>query len=347
MKVNIGFKQFIIILLIFNYSFVHAQTLPGTYTTTWLGNTFGGQTKWMQNYVLGMTVSPAGKVFTTSHWDEDHHERGIYQNGDMLGNLGGRGFAIGSSKTHIFVGEGTTIRMHDFDSKFIKTFNPGFEILSISANQTYIVAGTWDAVSVFNISTGSLVKTFSFPNLRAVSIDNNNNIWIIKNVFITKVDSHEKKYSFLQSGLTPEIIRYDINGNLLEGKITGENGWIPVCMAIDNTGKLMVGDDGVRRLIDFYDVSSPATPLLVNSFGTPGGPSGGVSGEYNPLKFFGIKGVGTDSIGNIYVGLCEESTVLRSLKPTGEMNWETVCALFVDNIMFDPESEGRVAYGKK
>ena len=38
------------------------------YTTTWLGNSFGGGEKWVQNFVDGVFVAPDGTVCVASGW---------------------------------------------------------------------------------------------------------------------------------------------------------------------------------------------------------------------------------------------------------------------------------------
>jgi hypothetical protein len=55
------------------------------YTTTWIGNTFGGGPKWVQNFVEGMSVLPDGTVLVASTWDESGREFGIYKDGDVIG----------------------------------------------------------------------------------------------------------------------------------------------------------------------------------------------------------------------------------------------------------------------
>lgn len=70
-------------------SFVLNPTAQGQgfdYTTSWVGNTFGGGKNWVQNYMLGLRVDPDGTCYTTSIWDEAHREHGIYKDGKVIGN---------------------------------------------------------------------------------------------------------------------------------------------------------------------------------------------------------------------------------------------------------------------
>ena len=80
------------------------------YTTTWLGNSFGGGEKWVQNFVDGMFVAPNGTVYLASGWDEACREFGIYRNGDAVGNCADThgwgtngGPAVAASETYLFI----------------------------------------------------------------------------------------------------------------------------------------------------------------------------------------------------------------------------------------------------
>jgi hypothetical protein len=81
-----------------------AQTLPGKFWSSWIGNTFGGKNssfgspnpsdasdKWVQDYIDCMTVTDDGTCYTTSEWDEAGRTMGIYKNGDVLGHGPGVG----------------------------------------------------------------------------------------------------------------------------------------------------------------------------------------------------------------------------------------------------------------
>jgi len=53
------------------------------YRTTWLGNSFGGGPKWVQNFNEQMQVLPDGTVYLASFWDEGGREVGVYRDGDV------------------------------------------------------------------------------------------------------------------------------------------------------------------------------------------------------------------------------------------------------------------------
>ena len=58
--------------------------------TSWIGNTFGyGHGMWTQIDITSIAVSPDGKVYTNSPWDESGAEASVYQNGKQLEFAGG------------------------------------------------------------------------------------------------------------------------------------------------------------------------------------------------------------------------------------------------------------------
>lgn len=77
----------------------HAQTsptppLPLTYTTSWIGNSFGGEVvpglpyhKHVQISADDVFVAGDGTVYTDTGWDENGYEAGFYRDGDVRGAL--------------------------------------------------------------------------------------------------------------------------------------------------------------------------------------------------------------------------------------------------------------------
>ena len=71
---------------------VHAQSL--TYTTSWIGNSFGGEVvpslpfhRHVQISADDVFVAPDGTVYTDTGWDEDGYEAGFYREGTVCGAL--------------------------------------------------------------------------------------------------------------------------------------------------------------------------------------------------------------------------------------------------------------------
>src|SRR5580698_2022185 len=75
-----------------------------TYTTSWIGNSFGfGDGKWMQQDIQAISVGADGTVYTNAPWDESGSEIAAYRAGDKIavagsthgwGNTGGDAVAV-------------------------------------------------------------------------------------------------------------------------------------------------------------------------------------------------------------------------------------------------------------
>jgi chitodextrinase len=335
------------ILLLFHGMPLLCQTLPGAFTTTWSGNTLSGKNDWVQGYMLTAAVNGEGKVYTMAHWDEAGKTCGIYQNGNAVGRINNAGFAITVNDSNVFAQSGSSVKKFQFNGVFTnQTIAMSFTPSYLAANQAYLVASNngSNEVSIFSLATGNKTKSWSVKNPGAVSIDENNIIWVVSGVQLPE-DRFEHKWLVYDSTYTPRLFKYNETGVKQNDSIMLYKEWRPVCLSHDkNTGQLMVGDDGPKHQVHFFDYTG--VPTLMNSFGFEGGISAGDPGIIRPDKFWALKGTGTDKNNNIYVVLGEDGSVIRSLKPSGELNWELNAANFVDAMNFDPYSDGRLLYGK-
>ncbi len=121
----------------------------------------------------------------------------------------------------------------------------------------------------------------------------------------------------------------------------------PTALALANDGTLMVADSGTgpRQQVLFYDISDPAAPKLVRTFGDLGGIASGVPGVVTPRKFWGIRGVGMDADGGLYVAQSEMGSVLRKFSGGGDLAWEVYGHFFVDVACADPATDGDDVWG--
>jgi hypothetical protein len=121
----------------------------------------------------------------------------------------------------------------------------------------------------------------------------------------------------------------------------------PMALALANDGQLMVADSQTspRQQILFYDISDAKNPKLTRAFGDYGGIASGKPGEVTPTKFWGIRGLGMDAQGNLYVSMSEMGSCLRKLSPDGKLFWELRGDLFVDLICADPSTDALDVWG--
>ena len=121
----------------------------------------------------------------------------------------------------------------------------------------------------------------------------------------------------------------------------------PMALALANDGLLMVADSGTgpRQQVLFYDVAEATQPKLVRTFGERGGIGAGIPGQITPTKFWGIRGLGMDAAGNLYVAMSEQGSVLRSFTPDGTLRWEVFGPFFCDVACADPSNDAADVWG--
>ena len=121
----------------------------------------------------------------------------------------------------------------------------------------------------------------------------------------------------------------------------------PMALALANDGQLMVADSGTgpRQQVLFYDIADSAKPKLTRAFGERGGIGSGKPGEITPNKFWGIRGLGMDAAGNLYVAMSEQGTALRSFTPDGALRWELHGEFFCDVATADPADDAATVWG--
>jgi len=117
----------------------------------------------------------------------------------------------------------------------------------------------------------------------------------------------------------------------------------PSAIAVDNQCRLMVAENGPDQNIKVFDISGTDEPVVIDTIGVKGGALGGSqSGIIEPLKFWGIRGLGTDSLGNLWVGSCGYpsqvggGTDLRHFDTSLQMDCQMLGLAFVQSMDADP-----------
>lgn len=127
----------------------------------------------------------------------------------------------------------------------------------------------------------------------------------------------------------------------------------PTALAFDSSGRLLVGDNGADQNIKVFRVPTPEHPdlaiRLVDSIGEKGGVfAGPVRGAVGPRRFWGIRGIGVDSTGRLYVGCTGMpmqvggGTHIRCFSDLSAKTlvWEVIGVAFVNTVDADPDSGG-------
>ena len=334
-----------------------------TYQTSWIGNTFGGGDKWVQNNIESMYVAPNGTVYTNSIWDEAGREAGIYKDGDVIAKLSDThgwsrsgGKAVTANNKYVYMAmrqgfvnrkdqdypsEGTKwycVRRYDLSGKsapfadgrgwdksmLIVSNKSAVTGLATRENELYVSDPDANRLRVYDTETMKELRSFSVTNPGAITLDRKGNLWIING----KNGSNPAKIGY-----------YSPEGKQLSPEIT--NVVEPSAIAVDRQDRLLVAENGPRQQVLIYQIKDQ--PVQVGTFGSQGGVYGGVPGEVQDLKFYGLTGVGADDAGNIYVnsnGFNKSGTDLRKFSSSGKLLWQLLGLIFVDNADADPKSDG-------
>ena len=130
-------------------------------------------------------------------------------------------------------------------------------------------------------------------------------------------------------------------------RVTFPGLYYPTALALANNGYLMIADSwtGPRQQVLFYDVTNITAPKLRRTLGEYGGIGSGIPGRVVPDKFWGIRGIGMDAQGNVYVAMSEMGSFLRKFSPEGKLVWELYDHFFVDVACADPLSDAQDVWG--
>jgi hypothetical protein len=353
-----------------------------SYTTSWLGNTFGGGSQWVQNNVYGMHVAPDGTVYTNSRWDESGREAGIYKDGKVIGRsselhgwgrLGGPAITVGGKYVYLSMSqEQEGVQGQDYPPKetvwyAVRRYTLSGAPAPFAGGRGYDKSMLIVSKSKHDPSTGPInpiLGLASANNELYVSDKATNQI----RVYSTDTMTELRSWSFSRPGQItvdrrgdlwivqakddrnpPKILHYSKTGTPLPEKITDVID--PTALAVDKQGRLLVAENGPRQQVLIYRVAG--APKLVGTFGKEGGIYSDKRGEVGDLKFYGITGIGADAGGNLYVnsngfsdGVNGSGTDLRKFSPSGALAWQLHGLAFVDNADVDPSSDGTNVFTK-
>jgi hypothetical protein len=349
-----------------------AQTLPGVYTNSWLGNTYGLPADHIAHNIDNLYVTPSGKVATITGWDEGGHNVALYNSsGGKIGipvesgtGSWGRmsGLAVFADDTYVYQSMSQD-GGYDADGvrypvdpnvawKCIRRFNldgssapftggkgydgamlvvntDGSELrptgVVIYNNELYVSDPIAGRVKVYNASTMSQtpVRSFSIANVGLLDVDRLGFIWML--------DTVQKK-----------LIRFSTTGAIQSQSITFPSGVIPTSFCVDKVNdRILVTNNGNDQNVLIYG-NIFSTPSQTSTFGNTGGINSGTPGAMGALKFSEPKGVGIDSLGNVFVGnngLTSGGARLEKYNSSGSLQWRLNGTIFTANGSLNPSDE--------
>jgi hypothetical protein len=339
------------------------------YTTTWIGNSFGGGPKWVQNFVEGMKVLPDGTVLVASTWDESGREFGTYKDGDVLGLCNdthgwgtGGGPSMTATEKYLFIAhsqgnEGGGLKGEPYPPNGKRRFGisryhrdgthapfPGgkgrFGAMVVLHELDEKVDG-----QAYGLETDGKRLFISDTHGDAVRVCDVETMRETARFEVTKprrIARDRQGNLWLLCGAGDPVRCYTPAGARVPAALALPAGARPTSLCTDPNGRLLITDNGPSQQVLIYQ-SEPTGWKLTGRFGEAGGvyakPSPGKTG---PRRFCGPQGVGVDAKGNLYVGcnVPARGAVIRSFTPSGELRWELLNLSFVDIADADPETDG-------
>ena len=202
-----------------------------------------------------------------------------------------------------------------------------------SNNEELFVATDFDStIRVLDAQTMALKRSWKLDAAPfRLFMDNQDMLWVSLGENATKVE------------------RYNANGIKQDQEITLPLGSFLGDFCIDKNNRMLISDIGQNEQVLIY-TNIDIDPSQTSTFGNKYGIYSGVPGQMAPLKFHQVRGLGTDTLGNIYIGNTQWYTegmgyILESYTETGSLNWTRNCVLFGDNIGLDAATDGRDGYG--
>lgn len=336
------------------------------WTSSWFGNSLSGgsaanqgmakgdlgDSVHMQNRHDDMWVQPDGTVIMNTHWDEAHHEVGIYKDGRMVGygreTGGGRGgWDVTADATHIYAGLAVD---WSFKERGVARYAlnghlagwPGAKgtggnrlplgtTQGLACWQGELFASLPDGkVTVIRTADMTVARSFACERAGKLAISpKDGTIWMI--LTRGKEDTASTIVHLTRDGqILPERIT-----DLVEARDLAFN---PV------DGLLACTEDGPDQQVVYYDVAK--APKRVRTFGLKGGVwAGAKPGQVGDDRFHGPRGLGFDAQGNLYVassGNGFEGTELRAYDAKGQVRWRLQGMMFVDCAAVDPADDTQV-----
>lgn len=309
--------------------------------TSWIGNSYGGGQKWVQQDIHAMAVTADGTVFTNVPWDEGGGNAGEYRDGELIrygmrthgwGNNGGDAVAVNSK--YVYLG----MRVGNEGGKLVdpETWPPkGSMWLGISRrlradiSQGAPFAGGKGGKG--NTLKSSFLPVAEVPDktpgeIPGICADE-------KRVYVADPAANQIKVydaetmQMLESwkvdrtgplALDPAgnvwmldrfaaphpgaFLRFAPDGGGRADRLLLTWDMVPVAFCFTNDGQLLVADDGWRQQIHGFGIHEKL--LIENAsaaFGEVGGIGHGTPGAFGDRRFNRLTAIGCDAKDNLYV----------------------------------------------
>lgn len=214
--------------------------------------------------------------------------------------------------------------------------------LAASDTTLYVANTTQNRIEVYDAESMQKKAAWSVHEPGKMALASDGTLWVLTGTLTDK---------------TPRVAHYSASGKLLADTLPLPADTVPVDIALDPQGRLLIADNGPRQQVLFFSKRNGGY-VATGTLGERGGIFSGVAGQPGPQRFNGLTGVGADAHGNIYVATngigpryaplgAGLGATLESHAPDGKRQWQVQGLLFVDGAWVDPARPNSVYTGNK
>ncbi|TDN70083.1 hypothetical protein B0G77_3532 [Paraburkholderia sp. BL10I2N1] len=214
--------------------------------------------------------------------------------------------------------------------------------LAASDSTLYASNATHDRVEVYDAESMVQKTTWAVHEPGRIALAPDGTLWVLTDTLGERA---------------PGIAHYTATGQRLNDELPLPADTVPVDLAVDGQGRVLVADNGPPQQVLFFSRSN-GRYVASGALGERGGIFSGVPGRPGPQRFNGLTAVGVDARGNVYVSTngigprfapigAGLGATLESYAPDGHQTWQLQGLLFVDGAWMDPSRPDSVYTGNK
>jgi len=323
---------------------------PGTYTTSWLGNTYmdANGHKNVTEELNDICVSPNGVLFSAGYAETwgggacyKAADGGFIARYDRFGTgFGDPVSVVAADNSWVYYGSsGRGILRAPHGGKWDYTVFLGsrnIQGLFIKAGKLYVSDFGDGRIRVLNVANMSEERNWACDKPTRLTVDHAGNVWV---VIYSKASVQEPAGGPMWWG---EKIRSFSSAGAPGPEITDFEK--PLSVAVNKGGELLVGGLNEHSQIWKYNVSGK--PAKVGAVGADKGIFSAEAGAFtNSAKLHWIRSIAVDANDDIYTG-CVYGTFwgdcIEKWSPTGALVWRVFAGTSLDSGGIDPDNETEV-----
>lgn len=307
--------------------------------TSWLGNSYGGAKKWVQQDIAALAVMPDGTLFTNVPWDEAGGNIGEYRDGELIrhalythgwGNNGGEAVAANARYLYFAMEVGNErgglkdpatwppkgskwfgiSRRPRADIGKAAPFAGGRGGKGNTLKESFlVVAEVADTLKegLPGLCADERKIYVADPHAAELKVYDAETMqpaggWKIERAGPLALDATGVLWMLQKrtESAPARFVRYEAAGAVKGAPLTLAAEISATAFCFDPKGRLLVADDGPAQQIRIFSVQGDAL-AEVGAFGEKGGITGGTPGAVADRKFNHVTAIGCDVKGALYV----------------------------------------------